>query len=161
MKKVLFVCLGNICRSPTAEGVFKNRVAQSQFADRISIDSAGTSDWHIGHPPDPRAIEAALERDIDISSLKARQVSRSDMSDYDYILAMDNQNLINLQQLARQAGADGENIKLFMEFARDYDEQEVPDPYYGGTQGFEHVLDMIDNASQGLLAAIAKEYEHY
>ena len=158
MKNVLFVCLGNICRSPTAEGVFRKIVTEAGHLDKIQIDSAGTSNWHIGQPPDSRAIAAAQNRNIDISGLKARQVSASDLAEFDYVIAMDNENLENLIRLAKQANTNGNNVKLFLSFADQYDDIEVPDPYYGGELGFDKVLDMIENASQGLLNTILKEH---
>ena len=149
---MLFICLGNICRSPTAEGVFRQTVSQSKLADKIHIDSAGTSDWHIGHPPDRRAIESAALRGIDLSNLKARQVVTNDMLEFDYIIAMDNENLRNLKNLCDSTYHH--KIKLFLSYADKYSETEVPDPYYGGAGGFSGVLDMIENASQGLLREI-------
>ena len=152
MTKVLFVCLGNICRSPTAEGVFRQIVSQSALANEIFIDSAGTGNWHIGHPPDQRAIETAALRGINLSDLKARQVVSNDIQEFDYIIAMDNQNLYDLKSLSDSACHH--KIKLFLSYADQYDEAEVPDPYYGGAQGFSHVIDMIENASHGLLKEI-------
>lgn len=144
---VVFVCLGNICRSPTAEGVFRERVRARGLEDMIHIDSAGTSDWHVGQAPDPRAIEAAAERGIDLSDLRGRQATPRDFSEFDYVIAMDNENYANLSRLAN---ADQQHkLHLFLDFATDINETEVPDPYYGG--GFPHVLDLIENASQGLL----------
>jgi len=149
MIKVLFVCLGNICRSPTAEGVFRSVVEQAGLSDQILVDSAGTGNWHIGSPPDRRAIDTAALRNIDLSILKARQVSKEDIAVFDYIIAMDNQNLLDLRSIA-----DAEHhhkLNLFLTFADRYTELEVPDPYYGGNQGFSHVIDMIEAASNGLL----------
>ncbi len=152
MKKlsVLFVCLGNICRSPTAEGIFRHLVRSDGLADRITIDSAGTGDWHVDRPPDERAQEAALRRDIDLSGLRGRQVNTEDFKSFDYVLAMDGQNLSDLQQLARSAG--GIQPCLFLEG------QDVPDPYYGGGEGFEQVLDLIEEGSRALLARIRSEH---
>ena len=158
MISVLFVCLGNICRSPTAEGVFTKLVNDSNHGDFIEIDSAGTSDWHIGHPPDSRATAMALSRGIDISSLKARQVLAHDLSHYDYILAMDKQNLEDLMLLANDSNGNGSNIKLLLNFSDKYREAQVPDPYFGGELGFNKALDMIENASQGLLKTIIEEH---
>lgn len=147
--KVLFVCMGNICRSPTAEGVFKGLVEKAGLTDKISSDSAGTHDYHIGEPPDPRAQCAAQSRGYDLSSLCARQVSRRDFSEFDYVLAMDEANLRQLKRLCPPEHAD--KLKLFMEFAGDVATREVPDPYYGGSQGFERVIDLVEQASKGLL----------
>ena len=159
MKSVLFVCLGNICRSPMAEGVFKKLVSESGYTHEIDIDSAGTSDWHTGLPPDSRAISAALNRGINISALKAKQISANDFAHYNYIIAMDKQNQLNLLELANHENANGDNIKLFMRSAYPYGEIEIPDPFFGDEQGFDKALDMIENASQGLLAAILQEHD--
>lgn len=154
---VLFVCMGNICRSPTAQGVFENLVQRSGLASVIHIDSAGTHAYHIGNQPDSRSQQAALGRGIDLSKQRARQVQTTDFSDFDYVLAMDLHNLQALQNFApaRQA----KNLKLFMEFASRWREREVPDPYYGGDQGFERVLDMIEDASEGLLEHLIRTHQ--
>ncbi|TXS93001.1 low molecular weight phosphotyrosine protein phosphatase [Parahaliea maris] len=148
---VLFVCLGNICRSPTAHGVFEQRVAQRGLQERIVVDSCGTGDWHIGHPPDRRAQAAALQRGYDLSHLRARQVEPADFSLFDYVLAMDESNLGDLRAM-RPASFAG-HLGLFLDFA-DTGLREVPDPYYGGDDGFDHVLDLIEAASDGLLTDI-------
>jgi protein-tyrosine phosphatase len=147
--KILFVCMGNICRSPTAEGVFKGMVEKAGLAREIVSDSAGTHDYHVGEAPDPRAQSAALTRGYDLSPLCARQVSRRDFSEFDYVLAMDEANLRQLKQLCPPEHAG--KVKLFMDFAGEGGAREVPDPYYGGAQGFEHVLDMVEQAARGLL----------
>ena len=147
--KVLFVCTGNICRSPTAEGVFKHAIDEAGLADRIATDSAGTGDYHIGEAPDPRAQSAALARGYDISPLCARQVRLRDFGEFDYILAMDESHLRQLKRLSPPEHAS--KVKLFMDFAGEGAAREVPDPYYGGKQGFERVLDMVEHASRGLL----------
>jgi protein-tyrosine phosphatase len=145
--RVLFVCMGNICRSPTAEGVF--RQALQAHGGSIEIDSAGTHDYHVGEPPDRRAIAAAQRRGIDLSGLRARQVTDEDFARFDLILAMDGDNFDLLQ---RRAPAQYQaRIKLVMEFAPDAYSREVPDPYYGGAKGFEEVLDLLEKAAQGLL----------
>lgn len=149
--KVLFVCLGNICRSPTAEGVFRSLVAQAGLADQIYIDSCGTGHWHIGKSPDTRAQEAALCRGIDISGLRARQFSPEDLDTFDYVLVMDRQNLADIKDVWHQNG--GTRPALFLEYGRSA-HHEVPDPYYGGEEGFETVLDLINEAGEGLLADI-------
>jgi protein-tyrosine phosphatase len=146
---VLFVCLGNICRSPTAEGVFRALVESRGLAGSIKIDSAGTSDWHIGERPDPRAIEAAGTRGIDLTGLRGRQAIARDFSEFDYVIAMDHENYTNLSRLATPE--QQEKLYLFLEFAEGVSEVEVPDPYFGSAGGFPHVLDLIENASQGLL----------
>ncbi len=156
MTKVLFVCLGNICRSPTAEGVFKHIVEKTGLTNQIFIDSAGTGSWHIGNPPDRRAIDAAALRGIDISELKARQVTAVDAVEFDYLIVMDNQNLYDLRNLSDRAYHH--KINLFLSYADNYSESEVPDPYYGGSQGFSRVLDMIEDASQGLLHEIRQNH---
>lgn len=148
--RVLFVCMGNICRSPMAEGVFKRHVAEAGLSGQIASDSAGTHGYHVGEAPDPRAQKAAQQRGYDISGLRARQVMRDDFSEFDYVLAMDESNRRLLAGLCpeHQAG----KLKLFMEFHADPATHEVPDPYYGGKQGFERVLDLVEAAAQGLLS---------
>ena len=144
------MCTGNICRSPTAEGVFKSVVENAGLAGKITSDSAGTGDYHIGEAPDPRAQSAALGRGYDLSPLCARQVSRRDFSEFDYILAMDE---THLRQLKRQSPPEhAGKVRLFMEFAGEGVPREVPDPYYGGPAGFEHVLDLVEEASRGLIS---------
>jgi protein-tyrosine phosphatase len=147
---ILFVCMGNICRSPIAEGVFRHHVTQAGLEGRIVIDSAGTHDYHVGEPPDPRAQRAAGRRGYDLSMLRGRQVSRADFGEFDYLLAMDRMNLRALERLC--PSRHGHKLKLFLEFCNDAAPREVPDPYYGGDQGFEHVLDLVEEAAQGLLA---------
>lgn len=154
--RVLFVCLGNICRSPTAHGLFRDLVEKKGQADHILIDSAGTGDWHVGRPPDSRATKYAESRGVDISDLRARQVSQIDFDQFDYILAMDKQNLVDLQAMC-PSNFD-KHLGLFLEFAEDYQESEVPDPYYGGEQSFRLVFDMVANASEGLYADICGKH---
>ena len=154
MTRVLFVCLGNICRSPTAHGVFESMVQARGLGDRISVDSCGTGDWHIGHAPDKRAAAEAAQRGYDLSHLRARQVQASDFQQFDYILAMDSQNLADLQAMS-PADFSG-FLGLFLPFAPDNPTDEVPDPYYGGAAGFTQVLDMVEAASEGLLAEIER-----
>ena len=156
MVRVLFVCLGNICRSPTAEGVFRDLVRREGLAERIGTDSCGTSGWHIGDPPDERARAEARRRGIDIDDLQARQLRADDFETFDYVLAMDRQNLAKLNAACPPARA--ERVHLFMRFAPDVGRDEVPDPYYGGPDGFRDVFDMIEAASRGLLADIRAQH---
>lgn len=155
--KVLFVCMGNICRSPTAEGAFRKLVEEQGLASAIQIDSAGTHAYHVGEAPDRRAQAAAKNRDIDLSSLRGRQFDSSDFQDYDYVLVMDQSNFCNMQALDN---GDGEaRLSLFLDFSHKYPENEVPDPYYGGIRGFEHVLDLIQDACEGLLEHIRRHHK--
>jgi len=150
--RVLFVCLGNICRSPTAEGVLRDLAAREAPRLKLEIDSAGTADYHIGAAPDPRSQSAARARGIDISGLRARQIERSDFDRFDYILAMDEHNLAQLERLRpRDSHAQ---LRLFMSYATQPGTVEVPDPYYGGPQDFEAVLDLTSAAARGFLAAL-------
>ena len=151
MVKVLFICMGNICRSPTAEGVFRHTVEQAGLEDQIAIDSAGTHAYHVGNSPDSRAQDAALKRNIDLSSQRARRVSADDFTEFDYVIAMDESNKHDLLSIC----PDGyeERIHLFLNFA-DCNETEVPDPYYGQGRGFEIVLNLVEQASEGLLKQI-------
>jgi len=150
--KILFVCLGNICRSPTAEIVFRDIVAREAPDLNIEIDSAGTAAYHVGSPPDSRTRQAALRRGYDMSALRARVVEVQDFTRFDLILAMDRQNFEVLQRRAPSAARD--RIRLFLEFAPDADTTEVPDPYYGGANGFEEVLDLVEAAAKGLLSYV-------
>jgi len=156
MVKVLFVCLGNICRSPTAEGVFRKLVQEQNLARQIEIDSAGTHAYHIGEPPDERAQAAALRRGIDISGLRGRKAIAADIRTFDYVLAMDYENFENLCAIC-PAGLEAK-IRLFLEFAPNRPEKEVPDPYFGGAGGFDRVLDMIEEAALGLLEDIRRQH---
>lgn len=149
---VLFVCMGNICRSPTAEGVFREMVAREGLSESIHIDSAGTHDYHIGDPPDARAQQHALRRGYDLSKLSARQVMRADFANFDYLIAMDRTNRLALERISPERHRN--RIHLFLAFAEGVKEEEVPDPYYGGAQGFETVLDLVENAAAGLLRHI-------
>jgi protein-tyrosine phosphatase len=146
---VLFVCLGNICRSPTAEAVFKHKAAEAGLD--LFIDSAGTHGYHIGNPPDKRSQAAGVERGYSFKGLKCRRVQESDFEEFDYILAMDESNLTNLHGMC--PAQYHEKVRLFLDFC-DEDEKEVPDPYYGGKKGFELVLDLIESASDGLVEHI-------
>jgi protein-tyrosine phosphatase len=151
--RILFVCLGNICRSPTAEGVFRHLVEEARLADRFVMDSAGTGDYHMGLPPDERASEAAARRGYDLSGLRARQVNRRDFAEFDYILAMDEQNVRMLKRLAPAEHAH--KVKLFTEFSS-RPTRAVPDPYAGGPEGFELVLDLVEDAARGLLRDVRR-----
>ena len=151
---VLFVCMGNICRSPTAEGVFRHVVKQKGLCEKIKIDSAGTHAYHIGEPPDSRSQSTALSRGVDLSTQRARKAISEDFERFDYIIAMDRSNYEGLKQLGQ--GADLSKLHLFMDFTQDWDNTEVPDPYYGGANGFEQVFDMVESASEGLLSHILK-----
>jgi len=147
--RILFVCLGNICRSPTAEGVFRRTLQARAPHLSVEIDSAGTHGYHVGKPPDQRAMAAAARRGVDLSALRARTVSDRDFEYYDLILAMDEENL---QELHRRAPpAYRERVRLIMEYAPASGLRAVPDPYYGGVQGFEQVLDLLEEAAEGLV----------
>ena len=149
---VLFVCMGNICRSPTAHGIFRRLIEQEGLADLILVDSAGTHAYHIGKPPDERAQATALKRGFDLGDLRARQAAAADFETFDYVLAMDRENYEILASLC-PAGYE-ERLSLFLDYAPDIGIREVPDPYWGGEQGFEQVFDMLEAASLGLLEEI-------
>jgi protein-tyrosine phosphatase len=152
---VLFVCLGNICRSPTAHGVFRQLVFDQGLSNVIAVDSAGTGSWHVGEAPDGRAQLAARRRGYELADLRARQVTVQDFKRFDYVVAMDKDNLENLRRLVPTDYAG--RLCLLLDFA-DGTEDEVPDPYYGGDQGFDRVLDMTEQASRGLLSLIQESY---
>lgn len=154
--KVLFVCMGNICRSPTAEGVFRQRVRDAGLDHRIETDSAGTHSYHIGKAPDPRSQEEARSRGIDLSDIRSRRVAASDFGYFDWVLAMDRDNLEIL--LAECPRVEQRKLHLFLGFARGRPEQEVPDPYYGGERGFVQVFDLISDAADGLLETIRRQH---
>ncbi len=147
--RILFVCLGNICRSPTAEAVMRGIAAGEASDLALTVDSAGTANYHPGSPPDRRSQAAARKRDYDLSRLRARQVCAEDFAHFDLILAMDGRNLADL--LAIAPAAAHQKIQLFLDYAPEQPQREVPDPYYGGPNGFEDVLDLIEAASRGLL----------
>lgn len=149
---VLFVCLGNICRSPTAHGVFENLAAQHGLADLLQVDSAGTGDWHLGKAPDSRTQAAALQQGYDLSHLRARQVTPADFDRFHYVLAMDANNLRDLKSMKPNDYRG--HLGLFLDFATNTAVTEVPDPYYGGEDGFEEVLSLVCDASAGLLQHI-------
>ena len=148
---ILFVCMGNICRSPTAEGVFRHIVAEAGLEDLFEIDSAGTHAYHVGEPPDRRAQQAAARRGFTLSHLRARRVAPEDFERFHHIIAMDRDNLVMLHE---QAGAvHRDKVRLFLDFGSG-PETEVPDPYYGGATGFERVLDLVEDASRGLFESL-------
>lgn len=153
--KVLFVCMGNICRSPTAEGVFRHLLDERGLNQRFEVDSAGTHAYHIGEAPDLRSQRAARDRGVELGHLRARKVVYGDFEDFDYILAMDAEN----HDILYAACPDQyrHKLSLFLEFAPQLSTREVPDPYYGGGQGFERVLDLVETASAGFLATLKQQ----
>lgn len=159
MTKVLFVCMGNICRSPSAEGVFRHLVDEAGLSDVVGVDSAGTHDFHIGEAPDARAQASARKRGYDISHCVARQITQDDFREFDLILAMDWENLSALQQ--RCPRAYHHKLMLLMRFANEFEEATIPDPYYGGVDGFGKVLDYIEDACQGVLELVRKRALQY
>jgi protein-tyrosine phosphatase len=148
-RRILFVCMGNICRSPTAEGVFRKLLSDQAPELDVQIDSAGTHGYHAGAPPDPRACRAAERRGVDLKQLRARRVTVEDFAHFELVLAMDEQNLEFLRELSPPEHRD--RVRLLLEFAPHLERREVPDPYYGGSTGFEHVLDLVEEAATGLL----------
>jgi protein-tyrosine phosphatase len=154
MVRILFVCMGNICRSPIAQGVFEAVARREGLEDEIFVDSAGTGHWHVGSPPDERAQRSASLRGLDLSAQRARQISRDDCDDFDYILTMDEDNYRMVSSLCRGSAV----VRPFLDFATNSPEREVPDPYYGGPDGFEHVLDLVEEASEGLLDDIRERH---
>lgn len=159
--RVLFVCLGNICRSPTAEGVFRRKAEQAGWGSMFAADSAGTAAWHVGKAPDPRTRDHARVRGYDLSALRARQVEARDFIDFDHVFAMDADNLARLGELRAQAGRDAggrplASLGLLLDEHAGSAGQDVPDPYYGGADGFEEVLDLIESATDSLLRRLLK-----
>lgn len=152
--RVLFVCTGNICRSPTAEGLFRALVEAEGLGPMIEVDSAGTGGWHVGEPPDPRSQEAARRRGVDLSALRARQVTPADFAAFDYVVALDRGHHQALLRMAPPEHRD--RLHLFLRHAPELGLDDVPDPYYGGAHGFEHVLDLVDKGCRGLLDHIRK-----
>ena len=151
---VLFVCMGNICRSPTAEGVFRHLIEGTGLSMQFHIDSAGTIDYHAGAAPDPRAQEAAKKRGYDLSKVCARRVRTEDFVEFDYILAMDQSNLVSLRELYPQHGRA--QIELFLRYSKSFGGEDVPDPFYGGAAGFEAVLDRVEDGARGFLEHVLK-----
>jgi protein-tyrosine phosphatase len=147
MVRVLFVCLGNICRSPLAQGVFEDVLRREELEDEVFVDSAGTGSWHVGSPPDDRAKRSAAARGLDLSAQRARRVSLADCEEFDYILTMDEQNYRTVASLCRGSAM----VRPFLDFAPHSPEREVPDPYGDGADAFERVLDLVEEASEGLL----------
>ena len=160
--RVLFVCLGNICRSPLAEGVFLHLAREAGVEDRFEVDSAGTGDWHVGERPDPRAAAVAEKHGVHLPSV-ARQVEPRDFERFDYIVAMDRENLWTLERLAKERRVRGTRARIHLLRVDDPDREhgddrhDVPDPYYGGAAGFDHALDLIEAAARGLLADLTGE----
>jgi protein-tyrosine phosphatase len=153
--RVLFVCMGNICRSPTAHGVFEAMVATAGLADRVQVDSAGTHSYHVGAPPDARSQQHALKRGYDLSRQSARQLTRQDFEDFDLVLVMDWDNLALAQ--ARCPPEQQRKLRRLAEFFQHHDSPVVPDPYQGGTRGFEHVLDLVEDGCAGLLRHVGQQ----
>ena len=152
---MLFVCMGNICRSPTAHALFREAVTAAGLDDEITTDSAGTHAYHIGNPPDARATATALARDVDMTDLRARQVCEADFEQFDYVVAMDRDNLTLLEASCPPAMLD--RLSLMLDWVKGWGD-EVPDPYYGGDEGFIRVFDMLTEASQRLLTHIASRH---
>lgn len=152
---VLFVCMGNICRSPTAHGVFARRVSEQGLATRVRVESAGTHDYHVGRPPDERAQEHAARRGYDLSGLRARQIHGRDFERHDLILVMDGDNLARVQALCPPQQLH--KLRRLTEFCLEQSAQVVPDPYYGGAAGFEQVLDLVEDACAGLLRHVQEQ----
>ena len=154
MVRVLFVCLGNICRSPIAQGVFENVLRREGLEDEVSVDSAGTGTWHVGEPPDQRAQRSASARGLDLGTQRARRIAPEDCENFDYVLTMDEENYHAVASLCRGSAL----VRPFLDFAKDTPEREVPDPFYGGPEGFEHVLDLVEEASEGLIEDIREHH---
>jgi|APMed6443717190_1056831.scaffolds.fasta_scaffold120929_1 protein-tyrosine phosphatase len=152
--RVLFVCMGNICRSPTAHGVFEAKVAEAGLADRVQVDSAGTHSYHVGAPPDARSQKHALQRGYDLSTQRARQLTAQDFEVFDLVLVMDWENFVLAERLCPPAHA--KKLRRFAEFFQQHDSPVVPDPYQGGAKGFEEVLDLVEDGSAGLLAHVQR-----
>jgi protein-tyrosine phosphatase len=154
MVRVLFVCLGNICRSPLAQGVFEEVLRREDLEEEVFVDSAGTGSWHVGNPPDDRAQESASARGLDLGAQRARRISPEDCERFDYVLTMDEQNYRTVASLCRGSAV----VRPFLDFAPHSPAREVPDPYGGGPDGFDHVLDLVEEASEGLLEDIRERH---
>jgi len=159
MKKyaILMCCMGNICRSPTAEGVLRAKLQAAGLADRVELDSAGTHDYHVGRAPDARSQRYALQRGYDLSALRARQVERADFERFDLVLAMDAANMAALRRVHPEVGPD--RLRLLMSFATRHHAEEVPDPYYGEGDGFERVLDYVEDACEGVIDMLKQQLD--
>lgn len=153
--RVLFVCTGNICRSPSAEGVFRHLLEAENLQQHVVVDSAGTHGYHVGEGPDRRSVLAAAGRGYDLSGLRARQLCATDFEDFDYLLAMDREHHSILTKIV--PSEHSQKIAMFLDFSREFSGQDVPDPYFGGGQGFEHVLDLIEDGAAGLLVDVKKK----
>lgn len=152
MINILFVCMGNICRSPSAEGFFATALQMSNYKEQVSIDSAGTHGYHVGQTPDSRAVATAAHFGVDISRLRARKVEVSDFNDFDLIIAMDRNNLEDLQRI--QPADSKASLKMMMQYHPEAQPVEVPDPYYGDMDGFTYMCQLLESATQGLLKDI-------
>ncbi len=154
VKKILFVCLGNICRSPAAEGIFKQKIKERDLENFFFVDSAGTGGWHVGNLADPRMREMASSRGIELTS-RSRKIEENDLYEFDHILVMDKDNLHAVKSLIQDKSSPiNSKIKLILSYSQDSDLDEVPDPYYGGQNGFNKVLDLLDNALDGLIESL-------
>jgi protein-tyrosine phosphatase len=149
--KVLFVCMGNICRSPTAEAVFRKLIGKHPELNNVVVDSCGTIGYHLGEPSDPRSVAAAKSRGYDLSDIRARKLTKEDLVDFTYILTMDRENYRNSVSLANGDIFLTRKVRLFLDYSKNYQLDEVPDPYYGGPKGFDQVIDLIEDASEGLI----------
>ena len=152
--KVLFVCMGNICRSPIAQGVFENLLRREGLEDEVEVDSAGTGGWHVGSPPDERAVESAARRGLEIGGQRARKFSPEDCHRFDYILTMDEENYRSVSAVCSGSAV----VRPFLDFDQEGPEREVPDPYFGEADGFERVMDLVEAASEGLIGEIRRRY---
>ena len=155
--RVLMVCTGNICRSPTAHGVLEKMVVDAGLERQVQVDSAGTHSYHVGEPPDARSQQHALRRGYDLSAQRARQLTRQDFDDFDLILVMDSANEIAARRIATPA--QQQRMKRLTDYCQRFEDREVPDPYYGGERGFEHVLDLVEDACQNLLQTLAQNHQ--